>query len=113
MVVSVWLSVVRQRVWRPLSAFQVDHDGSAMYCKCPRGFVGDSCESYGEMCGTLVCLNGGSCEQEAHDNSVACRCPSVRLQSLVVNVTGDLVSRRIGQPERIVSARVPLHCRGT
>ena len=76
----------------PSFFLQVYHDNTATNCKCPLGFYGDRCESKGELCGDIVCLNAGTCQQFDHDSRVACRCLEVGKFACMVVMGNTLVS---------------------
>lgn len=48
--------------------------GSEVTCLCHIGFSGKQCEFKDELCGKLVCQNGGICD--AQSNHTKCHCPA-------------------------------------
>lgn len=53
------------------------HDGNFMYCSCPEGYYGTTCDVKGDVCGDKTCFNGATCLQTEHsdgDMKFTCDC---------------------------------------
>ncbi|KAH9512826.1 hypothetical protein Btru_036700 [Bulinus truncatus] len=49
-------------------------NGSHSHCVCSQGWRGDRC-SWKSRCGSMVCMNGGTCEDSSHvTDAYICRC---------------------------------------
>jgi len=53
----------------------LDPSSISRHCKCPDGFIGDTCESVIEICGRYEhhCLNGGLCVDNGDEYTCDCR----------------------------------------
>jgi hypothetical protein len=52
-----------------LSEFWALHDGNFMYCSCPEGWYGPTCEIEGKACGSnMTCFNGAGCLETLHSD---------------------------------------------
>jgi hypothetical protein len=58
--------------------FMTDNNSNEdmMYCICPDGFSGKTCESKATQCGNIVCYNGGICDtdESGGEYSLSCDC---------------------------------------
>lgn len=73
-----------------LAEFWATHDNNFMYCECPDGWFGTTCDVPGRQCGNITCFNGAACLQTEHsDGQVQYTCDCSVAGTEIMSYAGE------------------------